>query len=143
MSLEETIAANTAAIGDLIACWKGMAQALTAQPGGIVPAASPTPVLDVIVPANTVASEVGKAAGIAAELAVSATLGAPLAAEAGAIATATVTDVLTAASQLIAAKGKPALSAALKDFNVKSLQAIPAEKLVEALGAIQAAMKAA
>lgn len=133
MSLEETIAANTAAIGDLIACWKGMAQALTAQPGGIVPAAQ----------GKTVASEIGKAAGIAAELAVSATPGAPLAAEAGAIATATVTDVLTAASQLIAAKGKPALSAALSGFNVKSLAAIPAEKLVEALGAIQSAMKAA
>lgn len=136
MSLEETIAANTAAIGDLIACWKGMAQALTAQPGGIVPTATVTTT-------PTVASEVGKAAGIAAELAVSATPGAPLAAEAGAIATATVTDVLTAASQLIAAKGKPALSVALKSFNVKSLAAIPQEQLVEALGAIQAAMAAA
>lgn len=132
MSLEETIAANTAAIGDLIACWKGMAQALAG------------PVVTNVVNTNapTVASEIGKAAGIAAELAVSATPGAPLAAEAGAIATATVTDVLTAASQLIAAKGKPALSAALSGFNVKSLAAIPAEKLVEALGAIQAAMKA-
>jgi len=136
MSLEETIAANTAAIGDLIACWKGMAQALAGVTPSLQTIASP--------PASaTVAQDIGKAAGIAAELAVSATAAAPLAAEAGAIATATVTDVLTAASQLIAAKGKPALSAALKHLNVKSLQAIPAEKLVEALGAIQVAMKAA
>lgn len=134
MSLEETIAANTAAIGDLIACWKGIAQALAGPAKPAIVNASP---------ADAVIKGVADAAGVAAELAVSGTPAAPLAAEAGAIATVTVKDVLTAASQLMAAKGKPALSAALKPFNVKSIQAITQDKLVEALGAIQAAMKAA
>lgn len=135
--IEQVIADNTAALRDLIACWKGMAQALAAP--------STTPVLDVVAgrPADpTIAENIGKAAGIVAELAVSSTPAAPLAAEAGAIATATVTDVLTAATQLIAAKGKPALADALKPFNVTSIKAISQEKLVEALGAIQTALAA-
>lgn len=140
--IEQVIADNTAAIRDLIACWKGMAQALTAQPGGITPAGSSTPVLDVIVPANTVAAEVGKAAGIAAEVAVGTTGAAPLAAAAGAAVTVAVTEVLTAASQLIAAKGKPALSAALAPFKADSIKAIPAEVLADAMTAIKTALAA-
>lgn len=146
MSLEETIAANTAAIGDLIACWKGMARALATGP-------STTPVLDIVghpavgaESSPTVAQNIAKAAGIAAELAVEATPAAILAPEAGAIATATLSDVLTAASQLIAnpAKGKAALKAALTGINVKvtAISEIPKDKIAAALGAIKEAIAA-
>lgn len=141
MSLEETIAANTAAIGDLIACWKGMAQALAGP--------STTPVLDIVAgqtASPTIAQNVAKAAGIAAELAVDATPAAALAPEAGAIATATVSDVLTAASQLIAnpAKGKAALKAAFESVSikVKAISEVPTDKLGAALAAIKDAIAA-
>lgn len=131
--IEQVIADNTAAMRDLIACWKGMSQALASP----VAAAAEPPASS-----NVIMTAIADAAGIAATAAVAATPAAPLAAEAGAIATATVTDVLTAASQLIAAKGKPALADALKPFNVTSIKAISQEKLVEALGAIQTALAA-
>lgn len=127
MSLEETIAANTAAIGDLIAVWKGMAQ----------PAVQPTQ-------GQTIAQDIGKAAGVVAAAAVAATGAAPLAEVAGVVAQATITDVLTAASQLVAdpAKGKNALKAALTDagIKVKAISEIPAEKLGDALTAIKLAI---
>lgn len=139
MSLEETIAANTAAVVALTAALGSLAPSLTTI------AAPPATVLDIVVP-STVAQNVAKAAGIAAELAVEATPAAILAPEAGAIATATITDVLTAASQLMAnpAKGKAALKAALAsvEVKVKAVSEIPADKLGAALAAIKDAIAA-
>lgn len=134
--IEDVIADNTAAMRDLIACWKGMAIAL-AKPAPVVnntaigPAGSPT-----------VAETVGKIAGDVAGAAVASTPAAALASDTAAVVTVTVTDVLNLAAQLIAAKGKPALSAALSSYNVKSIQAIAPEKLQAALASIQTALDA-
>lgn len=130
MALEDTIAANTAAV-----------IALTAQLAkGSVEVTNNTVVTTADVPAITKA--LANAASVAAGIAVTAAGQPELAAAASVVAQTTVTDVLNAAMKLIAAKGKPTLQETLKEFNAKSIQVIAPENLKAALDKINAAIEA-
>lgn len=134
MSLEETIAANTAAVLALTVAlnkplW--LDPSVTASLATIAsPPVSTTPVLDIVVPPAEQAKQSG--VGTAVETTAPA---------------ATITEVLTAASILIAnpAKGKAGLKVALEKAGVTKIKAIsevPADKFDAALAAINAAIAA-
>lgn len=127
MALEDTIAANTAAV-----------LALTAALNGNKAVAS----VVTNVATDSLPGAIAAAAGAVAGIAVTAAGQPALAPEASAIAVATVTDVLNAAGKLIAAKGKPKLLKTLSGFNAKSIQAIAPENLKAALDAINTALAA-
>lgn len=127
MALEDTIAANTAAVLALTAALNGN-KAVASVVNNFATDALP----------GAIAAAAGAVAGIAVTAA-----GQPaLAPEASAIAVATVTDVLNAAGKLIAAKGKPTLIETLRGFNSKSIQTIAPENLKAALDAINTALAA-
>lgn len=134
MSLEETIAANTSAVTGLTAALAAMVSEghwpNDAAPIG--PAGSPT-----------TAQTIGKVAGDVAAAVVASTPVAALAGDAQAVVTVTVTDVLNAATQLIAKTDKATLSATLKEFNAKTIAAIAPDSLKPALDKINAAIAAA
>lgn len=125
MALEDTIAANTAAVLALTA-------ALNNTHNFATPAGTPTK-----------QETAGKIAGDVAALAVSMTPAAPLAEDAKVIVTVTVTDVLNAASKLIAKTSKQNLSDTLKDFNAKKISEIAPEHLQAALDKLNVAIAAA
>lgn len=140
MSLEETIAANTAAVIALTAAIQASSVGASAVNTTSLVAGSPLPQNGAAV--KGLEAALSAAAGVAAATAVTAA-GQPALADAAALAASvTVTDVLNLASQLIAAKGKPALKEALSEYNVKSIQAIAPEKLQAALASIQKALDA-
>lgn len=134
MALEDTIAANTAAV---LALTAALNKPLWLDPSlrGLTGAA--------VVTNNTKAETIGKIAGDVASAAVGLTGAAPLAQDAGALVTITVTDVLNAASQLIAKTSKANLSETLKDFNAKKISEIAPEHLQAALEKLNAAIAAA
>lgn len=143
MSLEETIAANTAAVLALTAALKADQVVIntTFIGGPKAGETSATPVLDIVVPKSAGGPTPAEQAELAALL---------VGVEADKVAVAakaTITDVLTAASILMAnpAKGKAALKAALEKAGVTKIKAIsevPADKLDAALAAINAAIAA-
>lgn len=134
--LEDIIAENTAAMRDLIACWKGMALALAKIEPAVTTIAAPP------AQSTSVSETVGKIAGDVAGVAVTAAGAGALSADAAAVVQVSVTDVLNLAAQLMAKKGKPVLSAALADYKVKSVKDIAPEKLQAALADIQKALDA-
>lgn len=144
MSLEETIAANTAAIKELT---------LEIQAHLNVPAeVKETSIANHFVINST--SEplsrqsqqeiAARLAGKIAETVVGMTPGAPLAADAGQIVTVTVQDVLALASKLIAKTDKATLQDTLKDFDLKGkkLSDITPEYLKPAYDKLTAALAA-
>lgn len=143
MSLEETIAANTAAVVGLTAALAALAAMVSeghwSNDRATVNLVNQTP----IVTNNTAAQTVGKVAGDLAAAAVGLTGAAPLASDAQAVVQVTVTDVLNAATQLIAKTDKATLSATLKEFNAKTIAAISPDSLKPALDKINAAIAAA
>lgn len=132
MSLEETIAANTAAVVGLTAALAAMV-----NEGHWSNDAAP------VIVNNTAAQKIGKVAGDVAAAVVASTPAAALAGDAQAVVTVTVTDVLNAATQLIAKTDKATLAATLKEFNAKSIAAIAPDSLKPALDKINAAIAAA
>lgn len=132
MALEDTIRENTAAV---LALTEQLKQTSEARWSNDAPAAVVTNV--------TKAETIGKIAGDVASAAVGMTGAAPLAEDAKAIVTITVTDVLNAASQLIAKTSKANLSETLKDFNAKKISEIAPEHLQAALDKLNTAIAAA
>lgn len=136
MSLEETIAANTAAIGKLTEVMLGKSTPIQTSFTFIDPAS----------PAGspTKAQTIAKVAGDVAATAVGLTGAAPLAADAGQIVTVTVQDVLALASKLIAKTDKATLQDTLKDFDLKGkkLSDITPEYLKPAYDKLTAALAA-
>lgn len=126
MSLEQTIADNTAAV---VALTTALNKPLWLKPS-----------VDALTDVQPVKTNTSPAAvvGAIAGAVVKETAAAP----AAELVQVTITDVLNLASQLIASKGKDVLNAALAPFQVKSIKAIPAEKLGEVKTAIQAALEA-
>lgn len=131
MALEDTIAANTAAVLALTAALRN-SQGAPINISVATPAGTPTK-----------QETAGKIAGDVAALAVSMTPAAPLAEDAKVIVTVTVTDVLNAASKLIAKTSKQNLSDTLKDFNAKKISEIAPEHLQAALDKLNVAIAAA